>query len=138
MPNNRKTRRKPTKRKTVHPTYSIAQQISSARKAKGLTQKDLSEKTGTVECKISDYETARTTPSLATIQKLSSALGDFFIDAENVWIDTDNSIQKKGKKQYDEIKAQSEEIKVLRSENAKLRRQIERRKELRNSPESKQ
>jgi len=94
--------------------YSISEQLASARKKHGLTQKDLAEKTGVPESKISGYETARIAPSLSTIQRLASTLGDFFIDSVNVWIDTDNSVQKKSVEQ-------SAAIKVLRSENARLR-----------------
>jgi len=104
----------PKRRKPTKPIYSIAQQLSSARKVKDLTQKELSEKTGIAESRISDYETARAAPSFATIQKLAGILGSLFIDATHVWIDTNNSVQENAKKQ-------SEEIKALRSEVARLK-----------------
>ena len=49
--------------------------IKEARKSKGLTQKELGEKLGIGESRVSKYESGKENPTLATLQKIADALG---------------------------------------------------------------
>jgi len=55
----------------LEPEFSIIQAIIDARKSTGITQKQLSEKTGIAQADISKLETGNTNPSLKTIQRLA-------------------------------------------------------------------
>ena len=57
------------------PEYSIIQAIIDARKASGLTQKQLSERTGINQADISKMETGNGNPSLRTLQRLAAGMG---------------------------------------------------------------
>ena len=53
----------------------IAKELLIARLASGLTQKQLAEASGFTEAAISHYENARREPTVASLRKLSDALG---------------------------------------------------------------
>ena len=55
--------------------FSIIQAILDARKASGLTQKDLAERTGIAQADISKLENGNANPSLRTLQRLANGLG---------------------------------------------------------------
>ena len=59
----------------LEPEFSIIQAMIDARKASGLTQKQLSEKTGIAQADISKLENGNANPSLKTLQRLASAMG---------------------------------------------------------------
>ena len=63
----------------------IANNIVKGRKATGLTQRELAEKTGIKERRLSDIELVRIRINKEDVKKLSDALGisiDYLIDAE--------------------------------------------------------
>lgn len=60
---------------SLEPEFAIIQAIIDARKASGLTQKQLSEKTGISQGDISRLETGNANPSIKTLQKLAEGLG---------------------------------------------------------------
>lgn len=55
--------------------YSIIQAILDARKAAGLTQKDLAERTGIAQADISKLENGNANPSLRTLKRLAEGMG---------------------------------------------------------------
>lgn len=55
--------------------FSIIQAMIDARKASGLTQKDLAEKTGIAQGDISKLENGSANPSLRTLQRLACGMG---------------------------------------------------------------
>lgn len=55
--------------------FSVIQAVIDARKSIGLTQKQLSEKTGISQADISKLESGNTNPSLRTLQRLASGMG---------------------------------------------------------------
>lgn len=59
----------------LEPEFSIIQAMIDARKNSGLTQKQLSEKTGIAQADISKLETGSGNPSLRTLQRLAAGMG---------------------------------------------------------------
>ncbi len=57
------------------PEFAVVQTLMEARIKVGLTQKQLSEKTGISQADISRIERGTANPSLKTLQRLASALG---------------------------------------------------------------
>lgn len=55
--------------------YSLIQAMLDARKASGLTQKDLAERTGIAQADISKLENGNANPSLKTLQRLAEGMG---------------------------------------------------------------
>ena len=55
--------------------FSVMQAMIDARKSTGLTQKQLSEKTGITQADISKLESGTANPSLRTLQRLASGMG---------------------------------------------------------------
>ena len=55
--------------------FSVMQAMIDARKSAGLTQKQLSEKTGITQADISKLESGNANPSLRTLQRLASGMG---------------------------------------------------------------
>lgn len=55
--------------------FSIIQTILDARKASGLTQKDLADRTGIAQADISKLENGNANPSLKTLQRLADGMG---------------------------------------------------------------
>lgn len=55
--------------------FSIIQAMLDARKASGLTQKDLAERTGIAQADISKLENGNANPSLKTLQRLADGMG---------------------------------------------------------------
>lgn len=60
---------------TLEPELSVMQAMIDARKSAGLTQKQLSEKTGITQADISKLESGNANPSLRTLQRLASGMG---------------------------------------------------------------
>ena len=59
----------------LEPEFSVMQAMIDARKSAGLTQKQLSEKTGIPQADISKLESGNANPSLRTLQRLASGMG---------------------------------------------------------------
>lgn len=59
----------------LEPEFTIIQAIIDARKKTGLTQKQLSERTGINQADISKLESGNANPSLKTLQKLAHGMG---------------------------------------------------------------
>ena len=59
----------------LEPEFSIIQAMIDARKASGLTQKQLSERTGIAQADISKLESGNANPSLRTLQRLAAGMG---------------------------------------------------------------
>ena len=59
----------------LEPEFTIMQAMIDARKASGLTQKQLSERTGIVQADISKLESGIANPSLKTLQRLAAGMG---------------------------------------------------------------
>ena len=59
----------------LEPEFTIIQAIIDARKNTGLTQKQLSERTGIAQADISRLENGNANPSLSTLKRLASAMG---------------------------------------------------------------
>ena len=59
----------------LEPEFSVMQAMIDARKSAGLTQKQLSEKTGITQADISKLESGNANPSLRTLQRLASCMG---------------------------------------------------------------
>lgn len=59
----------------LEPEFTIIQAIINARKLSGLTQKQLSEKTGIAQGDISKLENGSANPSLRTLQRLAAGMG---------------------------------------------------------------
>ena len=60
---------------TLQPELTIAQAMIDARKESGLTQKQLSERTGIAQADISKLERGNANPSLRTLQRLAAVMG---------------------------------------------------------------
>lgn len=59
----------------LEPEFSIMQAMIDARKSSGMTQKQLSEKTGIAQADISKLESGSANPSLRTLQRLAAGMG---------------------------------------------------------------
>ena len=59
----------------LQPEHAVIQAIIDARRASGLTQKELSERTGIAQGDISKLENGNANPSLRTLQRLANAMG---------------------------------------------------------------
>lgn len=59
----------------LQPERAIIQAIIDARKESGLTQKELSERTGIAQGDISKLERGNANPSIRTLQRLATAMG---------------------------------------------------------------
>ena len=59
----------------LEPTFSIIQAFIDARKASGLTQKELSIRTGITKIDISKIESGNANPSIQTLQQLAAGMG---------------------------------------------------------------
>ena len=59
----------------LEPEFTIIQAIIDARKNKGLTQKQLSDRTGIAQGDISRLENGNANPSLNTLKRLATAMG---------------------------------------------------------------
>ena len=59
----------------LEPEFAIIQAMIEARKSKGITQKELSERTGIAQGDISKLENGNANPSIKTLQRLASAMG---------------------------------------------------------------
>ena len=59
----------------LEPEFSIMQAMIDARKSSGMTQKQLSEKTGIAQADISKLESGSANPSLRTLQRLAARMG---------------------------------------------------------------
>ena len=59
----------------LQPELTIAQAMLDARKESGLTQKQLSERTGIAQADISKLERGNANPSLRTLQRLAAGMG---------------------------------------------------------------
>lgn len=59
----------------LEPEFAIIQAIIDARKFSGLTQKQLSERTGIAQADISKLESGNANPSLKTLQRLAAGMG---------------------------------------------------------------
>lgn len=59
----------------LEPGFAIIQAMIDARKAKGITQKELSERTGIAQGDISKLENGNGNPSVRTLQRLANAMG---------------------------------------------------------------
>jgi transcriptional regulator with XRE-family HTH domain len=59
----------------LEPEFTIMQAMLDARKAAGLTQKQLAEKTGINQADISKLENGSANPSLRTLQRLAAGMG---------------------------------------------------------------
>ena len=57
----------------------VATLIRDARKAKGLTQKELGERLGIDEKRVTRLESGRTNPTVETLQKILNEMG-FYVD----------------------------------------------------------
>jgi transcriptional regulator with XRE-family HTH domain len=58
----------------LEPEFAIVQAMIDARKSKGLTQKQLSEKSGIAQGDISKIERASANPSLRTLKRLAAGM----------------------------------------------------------------
>ena len=61
----------------LQPEYAIIQAIIDARRSSGLTQKELSERTGIAQGDISKIENGNANPSIRTLQRLAGGMGMF-------------------------------------------------------------
>lgn len=59
----------------LEPEFAIVQAIIDARKESGLTQKQLSERTGIAQADISKLESGNGNPSIKTLQRLAAGMG---------------------------------------------------------------
>ena len=59
----------------LEPEFSIIQAMIDARKASGLTQQQLAEKTGIAQADISKLENGGASPSLRTLRRLAAGMG---------------------------------------------------------------
>lgn len=59
----------------LEPEFAIIQAIIDARKSAGITQKELSQKSGITQGDISKLENGNANPSIKTLQRLAAALG---------------------------------------------------------------
>ena len=58
----------------LEPEFAIVQAMIDARRIKGITQKQLSEKTGIAQSDISRLEHGNANPSIRTLQRLASGM----------------------------------------------------------------
>ena len=58
----------------LEPEFTIVQAMINARKMKGITQKELSERTGIAQGDISKLENGNGNPSIKTLQRLAAAM----------------------------------------------------------------
>ena len=59
----------------LEPEFAIIQAIIDARKSAGITQKELSQKSGIAQGDISKLENGNANPSIKTLQRRAAALG---------------------------------------------------------------
>ncbi|MBQ9880975.1 MAG: helix-turn-helix transcriptional regulator [Clostridia bacterium] len=59
----------------LQPERAVIQAMIDARRTSGLTQKDLSERTGIAQGDISKLENGNANPSIRTLQRLASGMG---------------------------------------------------------------
>ncbi len=59
----------------LEPEFAIVQAMIDARKASGLTQKQLSERTGIAQADISKLESGNANPSIKTLKRLAAGMG---------------------------------------------------------------
>ena len=59
----------------LEPEFAIIQAMINARKSSGITQQQLSEKTGIAQADISKLENGCANPSIKTMQRLASGMG---------------------------------------------------------------
>lgn len=59
----------------LEPEYTIIQALIDARKACGITQKELAERTGIAQGDISKLENGSANPSIRTLQRLAAGMG---------------------------------------------------------------
>lgn len=59
----------------LQPEHAVVQAIIDARKNAGLTQKELSDRTGIAQGDISKLENGNANPSIRTLQRLAAAMG---------------------------------------------------------------
>ena len=59
----------------LEPEFSIMQAMIDARRTSGLTQKQLSERTGIAQADISKLDSGNANPSLKTLQRLAAGMG---------------------------------------------------------------
>lgn len=59
----------------LEPEFAIIQALIDARKQRGITQKELSERTGISQGDISKLENGNGNPSVRTLKRLASAMG---------------------------------------------------------------
>ena len=59
----------------LEPEFAIVQAMINARKESGLTQKQLSDRTGITQADISRLENGNANPSIRTLQRLANAMG---------------------------------------------------------------
>ncbi len=59
----------------MEPEFAIVQAMIDARKESGLTQKQLSERTGIAQADISKLESGNGNPSVKTLQRLAAGMG---------------------------------------------------------------
>jgi transcriptional regulator with XRE-family HTH domain len=59
----------------LEPEFAIVQAMIDARKSSGLTQKQLSERTGIAQADISKLEHGNANPSIRTLQRLAAGMG---------------------------------------------------------------
>ncbi len=60
---------------TLEPEFAIIRAILNARREKGITQKELSERTGIAQSDISKLENGSANPSVKTLKRVAAALG---------------------------------------------------------------
>lgn len=63
-----------TEYESLEPEFAIIQAIIDARKLKGITQKELSERTGIAQGDISKLENGNGNPSIKTLKRLAAAM----------------------------------------------------------------
>ena len=59
----------------LHPEHAVIQAMIDARRASGLTQKELSERTGIAQGDICKLERGNANPSIKTLQRLAIGMG---------------------------------------------------------------
>lgn len=59
----------------LQPEHAVVQAMIDARRASGLTQKELSERTGIAQGDISKLENGNANPSIRTLQRLAAGMG---------------------------------------------------------------
>ena len=59
----------------LEPKFTIMQAMIDARNAEGMTQKELSERSGIAQGDISKMENGNANPSIKTLQRLAKAMG---------------------------------------------------------------